>query len=84
MKIENIGVMSPGDMGQAIAQQLKQKGYNVCTALDMRSARSKALAREAGLTDVGSIENLTGKCEVILSVMNPGAAWACKTPRDIR
>jgi 3-hydroxyisobutyrate dehydrogenase-like beta-hydroxyacid dehydrogenase len=74
MKIENIGVMSPGDMGQAIAQQLKQKGFNVCTALDKRSARSKALARDAGLTDVGSIENLTAKCEVILSVMNPAAA----------
>ncbi len=74
MKIENIGVMSPGDMGQAVAQQLKQRGYNVCTALDQRSARSKALAREAGLTDVGTIARLTEQCEVILSIMNPGAA----------
>ena len=48
MKIETIGVMSPGDMGQAIAQQLKNNGFKVCTALDSRSARSKALAREAG------------------------------------
>ena len=74
MKIENIGVMSPGDMGQAIAQQLKNTGFNVYTALAKRSARSKALAREAGLVDVGSIEQLTEICEVILSVMNPGAA----------
>jgi len=74
MKIENVGVMSPGDMGQAIAQQLKQKGFNVCVALDERSARSKELARQAGLTDVGSISKLTAQCEVILSVMNPGAA----------
>ena len=74
MQIENIGVMSPGDMGQAIAQQLRQKGFNVCTALDQRSARSKTLARDAGLTDVGSIAKLTERCEVILSVMNPGAA----------
>ena len=76
MKIETIGVMSPGDMGQAIAQQLKNNGFKVCTALDSRSARSKALAREAGLTDVGSIAKLTEQCEVILSVMNPGAAPA--------
>lgn len=76
MKIETIGVMSPGDMGQAIAQQLKNKGYEVCTALDNRSARSKALAREAGLTDVGSIAKLTEQCDLILSVMNPGAAPA--------
>lgn len=74
MEIKNIGVMSPGDMGQAVAQQLKQKGFNVCTALDKRSARSKALAQQAGLTDVGSIEKLTEKCEVILSIMNPAAA----------
>jgi 3-hydroxyisobutyrate dehydrogenase-like beta-hydroxyacid dehydrogenase len=74
MKIENIGVMSPGDMGQAVAQQLKNKGFNVRTALDKRSARSRELARQAGLTDVGSIAQLTETCEVILSVMNPGAA----------
>jgi 3-hydroxyisobutyrate dehydrogenase-like beta-hydroxyacid dehydrogenase len=76
MKIESIGVMSPGDMGQAVALQLKQKGFNVCTALDQRSARSKTLAREAGLTDVGSIAKLIDTCEVILSIMNPGAALA--------
>lgn len=74
MKIETIGVMSPGDMGQAVAQQLRQKGYNVCTALDKRSARSRQLAQQAGLTDVGSIEKLIERCEVILSIMNPGAA----------
>ncbi len=76
MKIESIGVMSPGDMGQAIAQQLKNKGYKVCTALDNRSARSKKLAQEAGLSDVGSIAQLTEQCDVILSVMNPGSAPA--------
>lgn len=74
MKIETIGVMSPGDMGQAVAQQLKSKGFKVCTALDQRSARSKALAQQAGLTDVGSVAKLTENCEVILSIMNPGAA----------
>ena len=76
MKIESIGVMSPGDMGQAIAQQLKTKGFKVCTALDNRSARSRKLAQEAGLTDVGSIAQLTEQCDVILSVMNPGSAPA--------
>jgi 3-hydroxyisobutyrate dehydrogenase-like beta-hydroxyacid dehydrogenase len=74
MKIENIGVMTPGDMGQAVAQQLKQKGFNVCTALEKRSERSKTLARQAGLTDVGSLAKLTECCDVILSIMNPGAA----------
>lgn len=74
MTIKNIGVMSPGDMGQAIAFQLKQGGFTVHTALDQRSTRSKALAREAGLIDVGSIEKLVATCDVILSIMNPAAA----------
>ncbi len=74
MKIQTIGVMSPGDMGQAIAQQLKSSGFTVCTALDNRSARSRKLAGEAGLVDVGSVAKLTEQCDVILSVMNPGSA----------
>jgi len=52
MKIENVGLMSPGDMGQAVAMQIKAKGLNVYTALEQRSERTRALAREAGLTDL--------------------------------
>jgi len=74
MKIQNIGLMSPGDMGQAIAQQLKQNGFNLHTALDKRSARTKALAQQAGVADVGSITKLTEQCELIVSVMDPAAA----------
>jgi hypothetical protein len=66
--------MSPGDMGQAVAYQLRQKGFVVNTALDGRSDRSKRLAQEAGLNDVGSIERLTAGCDIILSIMNPAAA----------
>jgi len=74
MKIEKVGLMTPGDMGQAVAMQIKARGFTVCTALDKRSERSRTLAREAGLTDVGTIERLVRECDVILSVMNPGAA----------
>ena len=48
MKIENVGVMSPGDMGQAVALQIKAKGLHVYTALEHRSERTRGLAREAG------------------------------------
>lgn len=47
MKIEKVGLMTPGDMGQAVAMQIKARGFTVCTALDKRSERSRALAREA-------------------------------------
>lgn len=74
MQIETIGLMTPGDMGQAVAQQLVAGGFTVCTALDRRSARSRALAQQAGLTDLGSIARLVAECDLVLSIMNPGAA----------
>jgi len=74
MQIERVGLMSPGDMGQAVAMQIKAKGLTVCTALDHRSERSRALAREAGLTDLGAVTQLVAECDVVLSIMNPGAA----------
>ena len=74
MQIKNVGVVSPGDMGQAIAGRLKESGLNVYAALDGRSERTKTLARAAGLTDCGSIEKLVATCELVLSVINPGEA----------
>ena len=74
LKIENVGLMSPGDMGQALAIQIKAKGPKVYTALEHRSERIRTLAREAGLNDVGSLARLVAQCDVVLSVINPGAA----------
>jgi len=74
MKIENVGLMSPGDMGQAVAIQIKAKGLNVYTALEQRSERTRVLAREAGIADVSTVARLVAECDVVLSIMNPGAA----------
>jgi 3-hydroxyisobutyrate dehydrogenase-like beta-hydroxyacid dehydrogenase len=74
MRIETVGLMTPGDMGQALALQIKARGLTVYTALDRRSERSRALAREAALTDLGTLARLLAECDVVLSVMNPGAA----------
>lgn len=62
--------------GQAVAMQIKAQGFTVCTALEKRSERSRALAREAGLTDVGTVARLVAECDVVLSIMNPAAALA--------
>lgn len=74
MQIKTIGIVSPGDMGQAIAIRLQQCGLQVHTALEGRSARTRALAEGAGLRDCGSINELAQACDVILSVINPGSA----------
>ena len=47
---------------------------NVYTALEHRSERTRGLAREAGLTDVGTLARLVVECDVVLSIMDPGAA----------
>jgi 3-hydroxyisobutyrate dehydrogenase-like beta-hydroxyacid dehydrogenase len=74
MQIRNVGVVSPGDMGQAIAGRLRESGLNVFAALDGRSERTRALARQAGLTDCGSMDKLVTACELVISVINPGEA----------
>ena len=74
MRFGKVGLMTPGDMGQAIAMQIQAKGCSVFTALEGRSERSRALAREAGLTDLGAIVRLVAECDIVLSIMNPGAA----------
>ncbi len=74
MKLQHIGIVSPGDMGQAVAQSLKAAGFTVHTALDGRSARTRALAAEAGLHDCGTMHNVIATCDAVLSILNPAAA----------
>lgn len=74
MQIRKIGVMSPGDMGQGVAMRLKACGYEVYAALEGRSPRTAELARDAGLSDCGSLRNLVATCDTVFSILNPGAA----------
>ncbi len=74
MDIRNVGIVSPGDMGSAIARRIRESGKGTFTALDGRSERTRALGREAGLTDCGSMEKLVTACDLVISVINPGEA----------
>ncbi|KPK20069.1 MAG: hypothetical protein AMJ67_03310 [Betaproteobacteria bacterium SG8_41] len=74
MQLGKIGVVSPGDMGQAIAARIKESGLEVFTALEGRSERTRRLANEAGLADCGSLEKLVATCDMIVAVLNPGEA----------
>lgn len=71
-----IGLLSPGDMGQAVALRMKELGFEVCTALTGRSERTRKLAVEAGLTDCGDLGALLTRCDVLLSIVDPGSAMA--------
>lgn len=76
MHIRTIGIVSPGDMGQAVAVRLKESGFEVLAALEGRSARTKSLAADAGLEDCGTLSALALRCDLVLSIIDPGAALA--------
>ncbi|MBH69565.1 MAG: 6-phosphogluconate dehydrogenase [Rhodospirillaceae bacterium] len=74
MQIKTIAIQSPGDMGHEIGRILIEGGYRVVSALEGRSKRTRSLAKKAGITDVGGLENLFGSVDIILSIMRPDKA----------
>jgi 3-hydroxyisobutyrate dehydrogenase-like beta-hydroxyacid dehydrogenase len=69
-----IGLLHPGEMGSAVAEDLLAAGRHVLWASAGRSAETAARAEEAGLEDAGTVEELARRSEVILSICPPHAA----------
>lgn len=76
MKLETVGIMSPGDMGSAVGEVLAKHGLKVIAALGERSPRTRVLAAQAGIADVGTLENLVRQADLVLSILVPDAAIA--------
>ncbi|QIR35978.1 DUF1932 domain-containing protein [Tolypothrix sp. PCC 7910] len=74
MQIQTVGILSPGDMGQAIAAVLNQNGLKTIAALEERSDRTRQLAAAANVQDVGSLKQLVIESDIVLSVLVPAAA----------
>jgi len=74
IRLQTVGIMSPGDMGSAVGQTLAKHGLTVIAALGERSARTRALAAEVGIADVGTLENLVRQADLIMSILVPDAA----------
>jgi 3-hydroxyisobutyrate dehydrogenase-like beta-hydroxyacid dehydrogenase len=72
--IRTVAVMSPGDMGHAIGRTLRAGGLRVITSLEGRSARTVALAAEAGIEGVPDDATLVREADVLLAVLVPAAA----------
>jgi 3-hydroxyisobutyrate dehydrogenase-like beta-hydroxyacid dehydrogenase len=75
-----VGLLHPGEMGAAVGRCLTQTGYTVLWASEGRSADTAARAQQAGLTDAGTVRELAGQADIIISVCPPHAAldvaWA--------
>ena len=74
MGIITIGIHSPGDMGEATASFLKDKGLRTVAALEGRSGRTRELAAQAGIEDVGTLEELVQVADAVLSILVPAQA----------
>ena len=69
-----VAIMSPGDMGHAVAATLRGHGLRVITCLEGRSARTRALADHAGIEAVPDDDALVGEADLLLSILVPAQA----------
>ena len=74
MAIKTVGLLSPGDMGHSVGAVLHDNGLEVLTWLEGRSARTRALAAEAGIKDTRSLEELVRSADALLCILVPSEA----------
>ena len=68
MVIETVAILSPGDMGHAVGQLLREHELKVVTCLTGRSQRTKDLAELAGIADVPDLNDMAAQSQIILSI----------------
>ena len=69
-----IGLIHPGEMGAAIGALLSGRSREVLWASSGRSPETAQRAEAAGLIDVGSVQELARRSELVFSVCPPHAA----------
>ncbi len=68
MDISTVAILSPGDMGHAVGQRLRENELDVITCLAGRSERTRSLAEKAGIRDVATMEELVERSDLIMSM----------------
>jgi 3-hydroxyisobutyrate dehydrogenase-like beta-hydroxyacid dehydrogenase len=69
-----VAVLSPGEMGAAVARRLKGAGVPVITCVAGRSEASVRRAEEAGLECLPSLDDVVRQSELVISLVTPFAA----------
>ena len=67
-------VLSPGELGGALAGVLRSHGWRVVTSLEGRSARSSDAARSAGMEAAASLAEALREADLVVSAVPPAAA----------
>jgi 3-hydroxyisobutyrate dehydrogenase-like beta-hydroxyacid dehydrogenase len=73
-EIRTVAIMTPGDMGQGVGALLRHGGLRVITCLEGRSARTRALAKAAGIEAVPDDATLVREADALLSILVPSKA----------
>jgi len=68
MNIGTVAILSPGDMGHAVGQRLREHELDVITCLAGRSERTRALADKAGIRDVPTMQELVEQSDLVMSM----------------
>lgn len=69
-----IGLLHPGEMGAAVGAALCATGRDVLWASAGRSSATKERATAAGLVDAGTVDELSRRSDVLLSICPPHGA----------
>ena len=69
-----IGFLHPGAMGVSLAATAARGGHEALWASAGRSAATRARATEHGLVDVGTLDALCARADVVVSICPPHAA----------
>ena len=72
--MKTIAIISPGNMGHAVGRVLGSRGFDVVTALADRTPRTRGLAAQAGIRDLGDFEAVVAAADLVLSILPPAAA----------
>ena len=61
MSINTVAILSPGDMGHAVGQLLREHELQVITCLTGRSQRTRDLSNKAGIVDIPDFNEINRK-----------------------
>jgi 3-hydroxyisobutyrate dehydrogenase-like beta-hydroxyacid dehydrogenase len=79
MTWQSVGVLSPGEMGTAVATVLRAHGLRVVTCLEGRSGRTRQRSEAARLEVVPTLAELVYTVEAVLSIVPSMSAPAVVT-----
>ena len=83
MNIGTVSILSPGDMGHAVGQRLREHELDVITCLAGRSERTRALADKAGIRDVATMEELVEQSDLVMSMtVSAAVPGVCRQVAD--